>query len=201
MQRSELSQAFALCRPALLCAAAFSLVINILMLTGSLYMMQIYDRVLSSQSGRNPRLSDDDRTRLARGHDACRSRARSRDRRCRCLAGAALGATHAGTSDRRYDRWARLSRRSPAGPRDPSRLYGRPGAHHAVRHALGAQPTLPSSISSIPPWGMWRSPVRRSCWVLPFSMICGPGTHSRRGPRRPCGAEDRRVDGAQCRGG
>jgi ABC-type protease/lipase transport system fused ATPase/permease subunit len=51
MQRSELSRAFALCRPALLCAAAFSLVVNILMLTGSLYMMQIYDRVLSSQSG------------------------------------------------------------------------------------------------------------------------------------------------------
>jgi PrtD family type I secretion system ABC transporter len=51
MQRSELSQAFVLCRPALLCAAAFSLVVNILMLTGSLYMMQIYDRVLSSQSG------------------------------------------------------------------------------------------------------------------------------------------------------
>ena len=53
MQRSALSHAFALCRPALLCAAAFSLVVNILMLTGSLYMMQIYDRVLSSQSGDN----------------------------------------------------------------------------------------------------------------------------------------------------
>ena len=51
MQRSALSHAFAVCRPALLCAAAFSLVVNILMLTGSLYMMQIYDRVLSSQSG------------------------------------------------------------------------------------------------------------------------------------------------------
>lgn len=37
-------------RPPLLWVAGFSLLINLLMLTSSLYMMQVYDRVLSSGS-------------------------------------------------------------------------------------------------------------------------------------------------------
>ncbi|HZH28775.1 MAG TPA: type I secretion system permease/ATPase [Azospirillaceae bacterium] len=39
-----------LCRPQILAAGLFSLVVNVLMLTTSLYMMQVYDRVLGSRS-------------------------------------------------------------------------------------------------------------------------------------------------------
>ena len=42
--------AFAACRPALLATAAISLVINLLMLSGPLFMLQVYDRVLTSRS-------------------------------------------------------------------------------------------------------------------------------------------------------
>jgi len=49
-QRSELREALVLCKGAFLSAAAFSLVINILMLTPVIYMLQLYDRVLSSRS-------------------------------------------------------------------------------------------------------------------------------------------------------
>ncbi|MCK0206708.1 type I secretion system permease/ATPase [Starkeya koreensis] len=47
---SPVARALSACRGALLAVGAFSAVINVLMLSGSLYMLQIYDRVLSSRS-------------------------------------------------------------------------------------------------------------------------------------------------------
>jgi ATP-binding cassette subfamily C protein len=49
-KKSELAQALASCRGAFLSIGVFSGVINVLMLTGSIYMLQIYDRVLPSRS-------------------------------------------------------------------------------------------------------------------------------------------------------
>ncbi|WP_104202644.1 type I secretion system permease/ATPase [Billgrantia saliphila] len=48
--RSDFQHALSLCRPALLWVAAFSLFINLLMLTPALYMLQVYDRVITSGS-------------------------------------------------------------------------------------------------------------------------------------------------------
>jgi len=48
--KSDLHEALGLCKGAFLSAAAFSLVINLLMLTPTIYMLQLYDRVLSSRS-------------------------------------------------------------------------------------------------------------------------------------------------------
>src|SRR5690242_4496109 len=50
MRYSVLMQAFKPCLPAVWAILVFSMIINLLMLTGSLYMLQIYDRVLSSGS-------------------------------------------------------------------------------------------------------------------------------------------------------
>ena len=47
---NELRAAFRHCTGALLGVGIFSGVVNILGLTGSLYMLQVYDRVLPSQS-------------------------------------------------------------------------------------------------------------------------------------------------------
>jgi ATP-binding cassette subfamily C protein len=47
---SELGAALMICRPALISVCVFSLFINLLMLTGPLFMLQVYDRVLSSGS-------------------------------------------------------------------------------------------------------------------------------------------------------
>ncbi len=47
---SELVGAVASCRSAFAGVGLFSAVINALMLTGSLYMLQVYDRVLASRS-------------------------------------------------------------------------------------------------------------------------------------------------------
>lgn len=44
------SEALASCRSAFLAVALFSAVVNVLMLTGSIYMLQVYDRVLPSRS-------------------------------------------------------------------------------------------------------------------------------------------------------
>ena len=49
-QRTELEDALSQCRKAFLGIAVFSGVINLLMLTGPLYMLQVYDRVLLSRS-------------------------------------------------------------------------------------------------------------------------------------------------------
>lgn len=49
-EKSELAIALGACRSAFLGAAGFSAFINVLMLVPSIYMLQIYDRVLSSRS-------------------------------------------------------------------------------------------------------------------------------------------------------
>lgn len=49
-QRSEIAQALARCRSALVSVGLFSALINMLMLTGPLFMLQVYDRVLPSGS-------------------------------------------------------------------------------------------------------------------------------------------------------
>ena len=47
---SELAQALDRCRSALVGVGVFSAIINVLMLTGPLFMLQVYDRVLTSGS-------------------------------------------------------------------------------------------------------------------------------------------------------
>jgi ATP-binding cassette subfamily C exporter for protease/lipase len=49
-RRTEMAEALHRCRPTFYCLAAFSCVINVLALTPSLYMLQVYDRVLASGS-------------------------------------------------------------------------------------------------------------------------------------------------------
>ena len=49
-KRDEIREALQLSRNAFLATGAFSFVLNVLMLAGPLYMMQIYDRVMSSRS-------------------------------------------------------------------------------------------------------------------------------------------------------
>src|SRR4051812_38737562 len=48
--RSELVCALLSCRKAITCIAILSAVINVLYLTGSLFMLQVYDRVIPSGS-------------------------------------------------------------------------------------------------------------------------------------------------------
>src|SRR5690349_25170929 len=48
--QSELSAALAACRSAFIASAVFSGMSNILMLTGAIFMLEIYDRVLPSHS-------------------------------------------------------------------------------------------------------------------------------------------------------
>lgn len=48
LAKSDLEEALLLCRGAFLYAAGFSLIINFLMITPSIYMMQVYDRVVST---------------------------------------------------------------------------------------------------------------------------------------------------------
>lgn len=48
--RSELDAALAKCRSAFIAIAGFSAILNILALTGSMFMMEVYDRVLPSRS-------------------------------------------------------------------------------------------------------------------------------------------------------
>ena len=48
--RSELAEALSACRRALIALGLASALVNILYLTGSLYMLEVYDRVLPSRS-------------------------------------------------------------------------------------------------------------------------------------------------------
>src|SRR6266446_10833155 len=48
--KSELGDALGSCLPAFVGIGAFSGLINLLMLTGSLFMLEVYDRVLPSRS-------------------------------------------------------------------------------------------------------------------------------------------------------
>jgi ABC-type protease/lipase transport system fused ATPase/permease subunit len=45
---NELTQALSACRSAFMVIGLFTLVINLLMLTSPIYMMQVYDRVLTT---------------------------------------------------------------------------------------------------------------------------------------------------------
>ena len=47
---NALKEALARCRRGLWAVAGFSMIINLLMLTVALYMLQVYDRVLTSES-------------------------------------------------------------------------------------------------------------------------------------------------------
>ena len=49
-KRTEVAEALGVCRSAFIAAGAFSLFINILLLVPSVYMLQIYDRVLGSRN-------------------------------------------------------------------------------------------------------------------------------------------------------
>jgi len=49
--KSEVWVALKACRPALVGVAVFSAIINVLSLTGSIFMLQVYDRVIPSRSG------------------------------------------------------------------------------------------------------------------------------------------------------
>ncbi|MGH6684550.1 MAG: type I secretion system permease/ATPase, partial [Pseudolabrys sp.] len=49
-QRSELAAALAACRDAIIAIALMSGMSNILMLTGAIFMLEVYDRVLPSRS-------------------------------------------------------------------------------------------------------------------------------------------------------
>ena len=49
-QPSELAQALASCRGAFVATALMSGMSNILMLTGSIFMLEVYDRVIPSRS-------------------------------------------------------------------------------------------------------------------------------------------------------
>jgi ABC-type protease/lipase transport system fused ATPase/permease subunit len=46
--KSDLEEALKLCKGAFLSAAGFSLLINFLMIAPSIYMLQVYDRVVST---------------------------------------------------------------------------------------------------------------------------------------------------------
>ena len=58
-KRSELAEALWRFRSAFVGVAAFSALINLLMLTGPLFMLQVYDRVLPSRSVPDPRGAHD----------------------------------------------------------------------------------------------------------------------------------------------
>ena len=49
-QRSELAEALAACRGAFIAIGLMSGMSNILMLTGAIFMLEVYDRVLPSRS-------------------------------------------------------------------------------------------------------------------------------------------------------
>jgi ATP-binding cassette, subfamily C, type I secretion system permease/ATPase len=48
--RSELAEALSACRGAFVAVGAFSGMSNVLMLTGAMFMLEVYDRVLPSRS-------------------------------------------------------------------------------------------------------------------------------------------------------
>src|SRR5690242_20936511 len=50
VRRSELGEALRACRGALIGVAIMSCVVNLLYLTGSIFMLEVYDRVLPSRS-------------------------------------------------------------------------------------------------------------------------------------------------------
>ena len=165
--RSELAAALAACRDAIIAIALMSGMSNILMLTGAMFMLEIYDRVLPSRSV--PTLvglvilagglvhgagADRPDPRTHPGADRRQSRRGAQRPRLRDDRAAAA-------EDRRPQRWSAAAARS----RQRALVFVRPRSHRAFRFAVAADLSRRSASRSIPisAWPRFSAPSFSAC--------------------------------------